>query len=100
MQGNDQGVRIFFPDEHEDAIDILVSIHDPNALSEPEQEESEREAVRILLRNSPLAGKTPDEVYSIVQGRINGWSSLADAKADFLEWMPLLFAYVVILGEK
>ena len=41
-----------------------------------------------------LRGKTVAEIYDIVQARIDGWTSLAEAKADFREWMPLLFAAV------
>lgn len=42
--------------------------------------------------NSPLKGKTPVEIYTAVQGAIDGWGSLAAAKADLRVWLPLLFA--------
>ena len=53
---------------------------------------------RLNLTN--LAGMTPAEIYTIVESRIDGWTSLADAKTDFHEWMPLLFAAIYWLVKQ
>ena len=94
-------VELHVPDNaNESEIQIVINNHNPNALSLGEQIEIYQNDVRDLLANSSLAGKTPDEVYIIMQGSIDSWGSLADAKTDFREWMPLLFAYIVHLGNK
>lgn len=41
---------------------------------------------------SAIKGKTPDEIYTYLQGRINGWGSLNAAKADLAVWLPLMAA--------
>ena len=40
----------------------------------------------------PLSGKTPNEIYTLMQTAIDGWGSLAEAKADLREWLPLMAA--------
>jgi hypothetical protein len=50
------------------------------------------EETNLRLNASELSNKTPQEIYDIVQARIDSWTSLAEAKADFREWMPLIFA--------
>jgi len=98
LEGNDQGVRLTVPDgSDEQAIEVVVLAHDPEALSVGEQNEVYRENVRQWLRDSPLAGKTPLEIHDMVKGEIEGWSSLADAKASFLKWEPVLWAVVMWL---
>jgi len=98
LEGNDQGVRLTVPDNSDVlAIESVINAHDPNALSVGEQNEEYRDSVRQLLLNSPLANMTPNEIYIAVQNKIDGWTSLADAKADFREWEPLLWAVVMWL---
>jgi hypothetical protein len=75
--------------------EALVAAYDPNLLTTEErvrQEQSESRSRWAVL--SALRGKSVAEIYDIVQNRIDGWMSLADAKADFAEWMPLLVAAV------
>lgn len=45
---------------------------------------------RFLL--SQLVNKTPEEIYTLMQGRIDSWPSLAGARADLREWLPLMVA--------
>jgi len=49
------------------------------------------------LRLPALEGKTPKDIYRIVEGRIDGWSNLAQVKADLREWLPRIAAIVVWL---
>lgn len=39
-----------------------------------------------------LKDKTPQEIEALVRARIEGWSSLAVAKADLAEWLPRMAA--------
>ncbi len=48
--------------------------------------------VRARWIASAIHGKTPTEIYSAVQGAIDGWGSLAQAKADLRVWLPLVIA--------
>lgn len=42
-----------------------------------------------------LKGKTPAQIYTYIQGRVDAWASLADAKADLRVWLPFVFALVI-----
>jgi hypothetical protein len=53
--------------------------------------------VKTRLLNSALASKSPDEIYTLMQGQIDGWASLAEAKADLRVWLPLMAAAIVWL---
>ena len=98
LEGNQQGVRLTVPDgSNVTAINAVINTHNPNVLSVGEQMEVHRETVRQALLNSPLAHMTPEEIYVAVRQEIQSWSSLADAKASFLEWEPLLWAVVMWL---
>jgi len=48
--------------------------------------------VRFLL--SQLADKTPEEIYTLMQNRMDGWQNLGQAKADLWEWLPLMAAVI------
>lgn len=41
---------------------------------------------------SPLSDRTPQALYNELQSEINGWASLADAKADLRQWLPMIAA--------
>ena len=45
---------------------------------------------------SQLARRTPAQIYTLMQGRIDGWTSLAQAKNDLREWLPLLAAEIAV----
>jgi len=47
---------------------------------------------RFLL--SQLSNKTPQEIYILMQGRMDNWTTLANAKADLREWLPLMAAII------
>lgn len=41
-----------------------------------------------------LKGKTPQEIYDLMQGAMDDWTSLTDARADLREWLPLMAAAI------
>ena len=45
---------------------------------------------------SQLARRTPAQIYTLMQNRIDSWTSLAQAKADLREWLPLLAAEIAV----
>lgn len=49
------------------------------------------------IRSSALYDMTPAEIYTTIQNAVDGWSSLADAKASLRNWLPLLIASVIWL---
>lgn len=61
---------------------------------------SKEDAMRTKWLASPLAGKTPAQVKTAVENAVNGWGSLAAAKADMVTWFPLLFAAMAALIER
>ncbi len=48
--------------------------------------------VMIRWAASALKGKTPQEIFTLVQGQIDGITSLAEAKAFLRQTVPLLTA--------
>ena len=71
--------------------DAVVAAHDPDGDLPKNLNKKETEA-RFLL--SQLADKTPEEIYTLMQGIIDGWGNLGQAKADLREWLPLLAAVI------
>jgi hypothetical protein len=75
--------------------EALAAAYDSTLLTAGErvrQEQAESRSRWAAL--SALRGRSVVEIYDVVQNRIDSWTSLAEAKADFREWMPLLFAAV------
>lgn len=56
--------------------------------------------VRARFLASALANKSPDEIYTLMQGQIDGWASLAEAKTDLRAWLPLMAAAIAWLVLK
>jgi len=50
--------------------------------------------VETRFNLSQLANKTPQEIYTAIQGAMDGWETLADARADLREWLPLMAAII------
>ena len=78
----------------EGEIQAVIDAHDPNALSVGEQKQANRELIRAQFLLSQLADKSPQQIYTQMQGRMDNWSSLADAKSDLREWLPLIAAVI------
>jgi hypothetical protein len=69
------------------AVANLVAAHDPTdtdavALSD----------VHEHWQSSPLHNKTPQQIFTAMQNQIDGWTSLAQAKADLRVWLPQIVA--------
>ena len=83
--------------EDEGAALAVLDAHDPSAMT------AEQQAERDFLaawRGGALVGKTPADIYRALDARIGGWASLADAKADLREWLPLMGAALIrLLGN-
>jgi len=59
-----------------------------------EAKESARADIDARFLLSQLANKTPQEIYTLMQNRMDSWASLADARADLREWLPLMAAII------
>ena len=97
MQSKPDGteVYLFVPDAADEGeIQVVIDAHDPEALSVGEQEQAHRDDVRARFLLSQLTDKTPQEIYTQMQGRMDNWSSLADARGDLREWLPLIAAVI------
>ena len=46
------------------------------------------------LNMSALADMTPAEIYTAMQNKMNAWANLGQAKADLMEWLPLMAAVI------
>lgn len=83
------------------AIQAVIDAHVPNPLYFPEDvARFNMQDVINRLNLNALAGKTPVEIYQIVQARIDGWGNLAQAKVDMRDYFPLLFAAVFWLVKQ
>ena len=71
--------------------DAVVAAHDPEGDLPWNLNKKEAEA-RFLL--SQLADKTPEEIYVLMQDRMDGWQNLSQAKSDLREWLPLMAAVI------
>jgi hypothetical protein len=88
-------VYLFVPDAADEGeIQVVIDAHDPDALSIGEQRQAHRDDARARFLLSQLANKTPQQIHTQMQGAIDGWSSLADARADLREWLPLITAVI------
>jgi len=64
------------------------------------QRESDADAVR-QAKNAVafLQNKTPAEIKAYMEGQVDGWSTLADAKADLRSWMTILAQVIAYLVD-
>lgn len=83
--------------------DALLNVVLP-AVAAAQQNEAARETnlsdVLTRLNASGLADKTPAEIYTAMQNQIDGWGSLAAAKANMREWFPLMAAAIMWLVRR
>ena len=95
LVGNDQGVKLTVPDvADEGEIQVVIDAHDPEVMSVGEIKQAHRDDARARFLLSQLADKTPEEIYVLMQNRMDGWQNLAQAKTDLREWLPLLAAVI------
>lgn len=77
--------------QEQTAADSIIAAHDPDGKL-PSEVNREDARARFLL--SQLANKTPQQIFTLMQGRMDSWTSLADARADLREWLPLFGAVI------
>ena len=97
MQSKPDGteVYLFVPDDaNEGEIQAVIDAHNPNALSVGEIKQAHREDARARFLLSQLGDKTPEEIYVLMQDKIDNWSNLPQAKSDLREWLPLIAAVI------
>ena len=95
LVGNDQGVKLTVPDvADEGEIQVVIDAHDPEVMSAGEIKQAHRNDARARFLLSQLADKTPEEIYVLMQDKIDNWSNLPQAKSDLREWLPLIAAVI------
>ena len=88
-------VYLFVPDAADEGeIQAVIDAHDPEALSAGEIKQAHRDDARARFLLSQLADKTPEEIYPLMQNRMDGGSNLGQAKSDLREWLPLMAAVI------
>lgn len=85
-------------DEDEATALAVLEAHDPLAVT---AEQAAMLQFVAAWRGGALIGKTPAQIYQVLGAQINGWASLADAKADLRDWLPLIGAalWYLLRGE-
>lgn len=95
LQSRDGEVYVYADDDTpEQDVQAVIDAHDPTELTQGEINTANREDARARFLASQLADKTPEEIFTLMQARMDSWSSLADARADLREWIPLLAAII------
>jgi hypothetical protein len=74
--------RAAYEARHQPPPPTAQDIADAEALSD----------VQARWQSSALHNKTPAQIYTAMQSAIDGWTSLAQAKADLRVWLPALVA--------
>ena len=80
-------------------LDIVVPVisgHNPTDLSSTEQNTVDRADAHARFLLSQLHNKTPEQIYTYLENRIDAWTSLADAQTDLKDWLPLLCVLVAV----
>lgn len=82
-------------DDNAAAVQIVAS-HDLNTRTADQQEaasyNSDLSNVMARYEAGNLINKTPAQIYTLIQAQVDGWASLADAKAGLRELLPFLAA--------
>ena len=81
-----------------DAAIAIAEAHNPNDLSTDEQAAqtvaAHKADVKARYLVHALKNKTPTQIYTYIEGQIDGWTSLADAQTDLHAWLPLIGAAI------
>lgn len=90
--GTLQGVEVEFdlsatPSQKTTAASIVASFVDPSIVDATNLSD-----IQTRWKASALHGQSPQQIFTTLQGQIDGWSTLAQAKSDLRVWLPLLTA--------
>ena len=72
----------------------IIAAHNPNGKL---PWDADADDIRARFLASAISKKTPAEIYTLIQGRIDGWSNLTAAKADLRAWLPFMAAAIAWL---
>ena len=81
-------------DPVEDTVETIVAEHNPLTPTDNEQRDIYVADVLDRLNMSALADMTPTEIYTAMQNKMDAWANLGQAKADLMEWLPLMAAAI------
>ena len=59
-----------------------------------------KEDIRARFLFSQLQDKTPEEIYMMMQNRMDNWTTIAEAKEDLREWLPLMASAIAWIVMK
>jgi hypothetical protein len=74
-----------------DAASVIVAAHNPEG-DLPWIAHRKEVKARFLLHE--LKDKTPTQIYTMMQNAMDNWTTLADARSDLREWLPLMAAVI------
>lgn len=95
LQSRPGEVDVFADDSTpEQDVQAVVDAHDPEELSLGEIKSANKLDAEQRFLLSQLAEKSPEQIYTVMQTRMNNWTTLADARADLSEWLPLMAALI------
>lgn len=83
--------------EEQSTAEAVVAAHDPDG--DLPKNINAKQARQAFL-DSALANKSPQQIFTHMQGRMDNWSSLADARGDLRKWLPLMAAVIVWPGNE
>lgn len=72
-------------------VEAIIAAHDETKDLPWIENKTEAQA-RFLI--SQLSDKTPEEIYTLMQNRMDSWTTLADARTDLREWLPLMASII------
>ena len=92
------GVEITLSEAEQVTVSNVMSTHDPAQLTEAQSNgafistETPVSEASALSDLSAFKGKTYAEIKATVQGEVDGWATLADAKVTMRKWLPIIIA--------
>ncbi len=75
--------------QQRDQAAAILAAHDPTDLTL-----LNRQDVLTRLHASALWGKSPAQIYTLMQNQMDAWTSLADARASLRVWLPAMAAAI------
>jgi len=82
------------PDPHYDYLYVDGQYVYNYLLTPQQQKEIHIADVLDRLNMSALADMMPTEIYTAMQNKMDAWGNLGQAKADLMEWLPLMAAVI------
>lgn len=77
----------------------LVSSHDYESKTPDQQAEIWRTEAFGHWEMSSLHGKSPAQIVTYLHSAMDGWATLADARADLKNWLPILAIAIAYIAR-